>query len=462
MWLKKHDTIAAIATPPGPGGVGVVRVSGDLVLYLAANILKKNKNLVHRQAIYSDFLGDNGELLDSGLAIFFKAPHSFTGEDVLELQAHGSPIVLDLLLRRIINLGGRLAEPGEFSKRAFLSGKIDLVQAESVLSLIHAQTERAAKASVRSLRGEFSNRINILQQELINLRMRLEGGIDFPEDVELETDKNRLNMDLDTIKSRVSVILQQAKQGSLINSGVNAVILGGPNVGKSSLLNLLAEDDVAIVTDIPGTTRDILTQKINIDGLLIHFADTAGIRETSDLVESIGIQRTKDRVNVSDLALHLVSANEFELSDGGLSQIFDNDIYKNLPKIPKILIVNKIDLVPSIDPNVVVKNNVSIVFVSVKERLGIDLLLRQIKQAVGFEEQSENFTARTRHVVALQQALQYIDNGLNLAGEGSTDRIVDLLAEELRFAQQELSKITGEFSTEDLLGKIFAEFCIGK
>lgn len=461
MWLKKHDTIAAIATPPGPGGVGVVRVSGLLVLDLAANILKK-KDFVHRQAIYSDFLGDNGEVLDRGLAIFFKAPNSFTGEDVLELQAHGSPVVLDLLLRRIINLGGRLAEPGEFSKRAFLSGKIDLVQAESVLSLIHAQTEQAARASVRSLRGDFSNRINVLQQELINLRMQIEGSIDFPEDMDGLAVQELLNTGLNTIKSQVGVTLQQAKQGNLINSGVNAVILGGPNVGKSSLLNLLAGDDVAIVTDIPGTTRDILTQKINIDGLLIHFSDTAGIRETSDLVESIGIQRAKDRIKFSDLALHLVSANEFEWSNNNLEQIFNDDIYKDLAKIPKILIVNKIDLAPAVEPKVIVKNNVSIVWVSVKERLGVDLLLQQIKRMVGFEEQSEVFTARTRHIVALQQALEYIENGLNLSGPQSTDHIIDLLAEELRLAQQELSKITGEFSSEDLLGKIFAEFCIGK
>jgi tRNA modification GTPase len=461
MWLKKHDTIVAIATPPGPGGVGVVRVSGGLVLDLAANILKK-QDFVHRQAIYSDFLGDNGEILDRGLAIFFKAPNSFTGEDVLELQAHGSPVVLDLLLRRIINLGGRLAEPGEFSKRAFLSGKMDLVQAESVLSLIHAQTEQAARASVRSLRGDFSNRINILQQELINLRMQIEGSIDFPEDVEEVADRKRFHTDLNTIKSRVSLTLQQAKQGSIISSGVNAVILGGPNVGKSSLLNLLAGDDVAIVTDIPGTTRDILTQKINIDGLLIHFSDTAGIRETSDLVESIGVQRAKDRAKFSDLVLHLVSANDFELSNNSLLQIFDGDIYKNLTNTPKILIVNKIDLASSSEPKIIVKNNVSIVWVSVKEQLGIDLLLSQIKKTVGFEEQSEVFTARTRHIVALQQALEYIDNGLNLSGPQSTDHIIDLLAEELRLAQQELSKITGEFSSEDLLGKIFAEFCIGK
>ena len=454
------DTIVGIATPPGIGGVGIIRVSGEASQLIAKQILKK-PCLIPNQAVYTDFLSENHEVLDSGIAIFFKSPNSFTGEDVVELQAHGGPIILDILLRRVINLGARIAEPGEFSRRAFLSNKIDLVQAESIISLIHAQTEQAAMAAVKSLQGEFSKQINLLLQDLITIRMHIEAIIDFPEDDLDALSINNIQSKIIILKKNIKTVLQQARQGSLLVRGIKAVILGKPNVGKSSLLNLLSEEERAIVTNIPGTTRDVVFNKISIDGLLIEFADTAGIRETEDLVEKLGIQRAIKEAAIADLIILMIDAKEFIATKNisikhFLPETVNEDLFIN-KKI--ILLINKIDL-NDINPEIIIKDNLTIVFGSVKSNLGINLLKQQIKKSIGFDDSQAVFTAKTRHI----QALEKVHSNVRCAEQifSASCKTWDFLAEELRLAQECLSQITGVFTNEDLLSKIFSEFCIGK
>lgn len=466
------DTIVAIATPPGVGGVGIIRISGQLSVFIAQQILKK-PCLIPNKAIYTDFLSQYADVLDSGIAIFFQAPNSFTGEDVLELQAHGGPVILNILLRRVISLGARIAEPGEFSRRAFLSQKIDLVQAESMVSLINAQTEQAALAAAKSLHGEFSKEINLLLQQLIAIRMHLEALIDFPED-DLD-DLSHANMEskLVTLEQQISSVLKRAKQGALLNNGVKAVILGKPNVGKSSLLNVLLGEDRVIVTDIPGTTRDVISHTISIDGLLIDFADTAGIRVTDDLVENIGIQKAIKEVQIADLIILMISAEEFLVAtELSIPKLLPENLDPNLLINKKLLLlVNKIDLtnktdiiskidLPQLDPAVVVKNNLTFIFVSIKNHIGIDLLKQQIKQLLEFSNTGSLFIAKERHIVALKEVYNHVLCGKQVFCDNN--KTWDLLAEELKLAQECLSKITGVFSNEDLLSKIFAEFCIGK
>lgn len=461
MWPIVDDTIVAIATPPGVGGVGIVRVSGQNVKVIA-NAILRNSSLVHQKAIYTDFLSETKEIIDSGIAIYFKGPKSFTGEDVLELQAHGSPVVLNLLLQRICIVGARIAEPGEFAKRAFLSGKIDLLQAESIVSLINAQTEQAAKAAIKSLQGEFSKQINNLFARLTELRMKLEATIDFPEDVNI-LESNKLKQDLINLKKQIDILLQQAQQGLLLSNGIKVVILGEPNVGKSSLLNLLSKKDIAIVTEIAGTTRDVLTAKINIDGLLLEVIDTAGFRSPLNVVEAIGIDKAKEEAHQADLIILMLDVNDpwsQELDcEHFVEELLATHKCNSLLVNKKVLVlINKIDinnLLPRIS------NDRDVIWVSVAKNLGVDLLKTQIKNIAGFSEHASLFSVRSRHLEALRKVFLHVENGCYLVQQKYNDSL-DLLAEELRLAQNFLSEITGRFSCEDLLDKIFSEFCIGK
>ncbi len=445
------DTIAAVATPPGRGGVGIIRISGPNVREIAAAVLGRCPPL--REATYLPFCDSDRTTIDQGIAIFFKAPFSFTGEDVLELQGHGGPVVLDLLLARVVKLGARLAQPGEFSQRAFLNDKLDLAQAEAIADLIDSSTVEAARSALRSLQGEFSAHIQTLVESLIRLRIYVEAAIDFPEEeVDFLADTIIVEQ-LQAIIVNLKNILAQAQQGCLLREGMNVVIAGQPNVGKSSLLNRLAQRELAIVTDIAGTTRDTLRHELSIDGLPIHIIDTAGLRESSDTVEQIGIQRAWHEIQQADQILLLVN----DIS--GITAE-DQKIIDRLPaNIAVTVIRNKIDLSESSagSSDGPLGKEISL---SAKTGCGFELLIQHLKESVGYRHVGEgSFTARRRHVDALQRGLDLVLQGeqqllLHRAGE--------LLAEDLRHAQECLSEITGEFSSDDLLGRIFSSFCIGK
>ena len=445
------DTIAAVATPPGRGGVGIIRISGPNVREIAAAVLGRCPPL--REATYLPFCDSDRTTIDQGIAIFFKAPFSFTGEDVLELQGHGGPVVLDLLLARVVKLGARLAQPGEFSQRAFLNDKLDLAQAEAIADLIDSSTVEAARSALRSLQGEFSAHIQTLVESLIRLRIYVEAAIDFPEEeVDFLADTIIVEQ-LQAIIVNLKNILAQAQQGCLLREGMNVVIAGQPNVGKSSLLNRLAQRELAIVTDIAGTTRDTLRHELSIDGLPIHIIDTAGLRESSDTVEQIGIQRAWHEIQQADQILLLVN----DIS--GITAE-DQKIIDRLPaNIAVTVIRNKIDLSESSagSSDGPLGKEISL---SAKTGCGFELLIEHLKESVGYRHVGEgSFTARRRHVDALQRGLDLVLQGeqqllLHRAGE--------LLAEDLRHAQECLSEITGEFSSDDLLGRIFSSFCIGK
>jgi tRNA modification GTPase len=443
------DSIAAIATAPGYSGIGIIRISGNNLLPLAQQLTNKT-SLQPKQAIYCDFLTQDAEIIDSGLVLYFKAPHSFTGEDVIELQGHGSPIVLHMLLQRCLELGCRLAEAGEFSKRAYLNGKIDLIQAESIIDLIHAESEATAKSALKSLKGTFSKHIEGINQQLIHLRMFVEATLDFPEeDIEFIANA-KIRDKLFTLQHSIKKLLATTKQGVLLNNGANIVIIGRPNVGKSSLLNTLANEEIAIVTDIAGTTRDIIKEKIIINGVAFNIIDTAGIRFTSDTVEQIGIKRALTALNHAELCLVLIDA-----SIGITSE--DHAILAQVPNhLPRLFVHNKIDLVNQL-PHLETQAGNTHVYISAKSELGIDYLREAILNLVGFDSaNSDVFIARTRHLDAMTRAVEYIDlaftNWSNL----------ELLAEELRYAHNKLAEITGEFTADDLLGEIFSKFCIGK
>lgn len=438
------ETITALSTPPGRGGIAVIRISGPLTKSITKTLLGKIPT--SRFATFSRFFNEDNQIIDEGIAIFFPGPNSFTGEDILELQGHGGPAVVDCLIRRIIHLGARLAKPGEFSERAFLNNKIDLAQAEAIADLIDACSEQAARASLRSLQGEFSKKIHELVENLTQLRIYVEAAIDFvgeeidflnPEQVLDKIDKNLIQLEK---------IQDQAFQGSLLQEGITAVIAGKPNVGKSSLLNCLSGKDIAIVTDIPGTTRDLLREYITLDGMPIHFIDTAGLRESHDLVELEGIRRAKEEIKRADLILSVIDARETEIL---------NDVATSAPTI---VVRNKIDLTQEA-PTLSEKNNQTIISLSAKDGSGIDLLKNQIKKIVGFHTTPEGtFSARRRHLDALDKA----KNGLLNAKKQFHNKSFELLAEDLRQAQLALSEITGEFTSDDLLGRIFSSFCIGK
>ena len=450
------ETIAAVATAQGRGGVGIVRVSGPLASTLAQSICKRE--LIPRYAHYGSFFADAEQVLDEGLALYFPGPHSFTGEDVLELQGHGGPVVLDLLLRRCVQLGARLARPGEFSERAFLNDKLDLAQAEAIADLIEASSEQAARNALRSLQGEFSRRVHGLTERLISLRIYVEAAIDFPEEeIDFLADGHVLNL-LDGVRTDLSGVLREAGQGALLRDGMTVVIAGRPNAGKSSLLNALAGREAAIVTEIAGTTRDVLREHIHIDGMPLHVVDTAGLRNTEDQVERIGVERALKAIGEADRILLVVDATAPEADD---PFALWPEFLDQRPDPAKVtLIRNKADLSGESVVLEVCNDGHVTISLSAKSAEGLDLLCEHLKACMGYKQTSESsFSARRRHIEALQQASTHLEHGyaqLTLAGAG------ELLAEDLRMAQQALGEITGAFSSDDLLGRIFSSFCIGK
>lgn len=444
-----RDIIAAIATAPGRGGIGVVRVSGPSLSAFVSVL--PGGGLQPRLATRAIFRDRSGQALDEGLALFFPAPHSYTGEDVLELQGHGSPVVLGQVLARCIELGARLARPGEFTERAYLNGRIDLAQAEGVADLIEASNATAARAALRSLQGHFSELIQELKDKIINLRMLVEATLDFPEeDVEF-LQAGRAAERLQDLRAQLDRVLGATRQGSLLREGLRVVLVGEPNVGKSSLLNRLAGDEVAIVTEVPGTTRDTLREQVDIDGLPVHIIDTAGLRESSDPVERIGIERTWAEVARADLVLLLSDATR-SVDDRSAA------ILERLPAaLPRLRVVNKIDL---LDQPARVERDPSgeaRVWLSAKTGEGLDDLKRALWQQAGWQVAGEGlFTARARHVAALQVASSHLGQAAAHSSQ------LELYAEELRLAHEALGGITGEFTADDLLGEIFSRFCIGK
>ncbi|KPB80496.1 tRNA modification GTPase MnmE [Pseudomonas syringae pv. maculicola] len=452
-----RETIAAIATAQGRGGVGIVRVSGPLAGRAAEAII--GRTLKPRFAHYGPFVDDAGQVLDEGIALYFPGPNSFTGEDVLELQGHGGPIVLDMLLQRCLQLGSRLARPGEFSERAFLNDKLDLAQAEAIADLIEASSAQAARNALRSLQGAFSRRVDNLTEKLISLRIYVEAAIDFPEEeIDFLADGHVLNM-LDDVRAELSTVLREAGQGALLRDGMTVVIAGRPNAGKSSLLNALAGREAAIVTEIAGTTRDVLREHIHIDGMPLHVVDTAGLRDTQDQVEMIGVQRALKAIGEADRILLVVDETAPEAAD---PFALWPEFLEQRPDPAKVtLIRNKADLSGDpIDLQTSVDGHVTISLSARSGGAGLELLREHLKACMGYEKTSESsFSARRRHLEALRHASDSLEHGraqLTLAGAG------ELLAEDLRQAQQALGEITGAFSSDDLLGRIFSSFCIGK
>ncbi|MDA3977995.1 tRNA uridine-5-carboxymethylaminomethyl(34) synthesis GTPase MnmE [Gallibacterium sp. AGMB14963] len=454
--MIQTETIVAQATPPGRGGIGILRVSGPLATEVAQQVLGKCPK--PRVADYLPFKDIDGTTLDQGIALFFKAPHSFTGEDVLELQGHGGQVILDLLLKRILQIHGvRLARPGEFSEQAFLNDKIDLAQAEAIADLIDASSEQAARSALKSLQGEFSHQIHQLVDQLIYLRTYVEAAIDFPdEEIDFLAD-GKIESLLNQIIQQVDTVQAQAKQGSLLREGMKVVIAGRPNAGKSSLLNALAGREAAIVTDIAGTTRDVLREHIHLDGMPLHIIDTAGLRAATDEVERIGIERAWQEIEQADRVLFMLDSTTTKET---LPEKIWPDFMSKLPSsMPVTIIRNKADL--SGEPEgISVENGYTTVTLSAKTQQGIQLLKDHLKESIGYQTVTEGgFLARRRHLEALNQAAEHLQLGhIQLtqfyAGE--------LLAEELKMAQNALSEITGEFTSDDLLGNIFSSFCIGK
>jgi tRNA modification GTPase len=446
--MANTDTIAAIATAQGRGGIGVVRVSGEDLGVFAQNLLGKIP--APRAATLSNFLAADGGVIDQGIALYFPAPHSYTGQDVLELQGHGGDAVLRRVLGRCLELGARPAEPGAFTQRAFLNDKMDLAQAESVADLIDAATSEAAKTAMRSLRGEFSHAIHQLVDALINLRMLVEATLDFPEEeIDFLEESNALSQ-LAAINAQLDKVFRQANQGSLLREGLHIVLIGQPNVGKSSLLNHLAGEEVAIVTPVAGTTRDAIRQHIEIDGVALHFIDTAGLRDTQDEVEKIGIARTWSAIQQANAALLLIDAVK------GVAPADLEIIAKLPPGLPLLRIFNKVDLLDQ-EPKAIVAEGCVDIYLSAKTGAGVDLLHDHLLRVVGWQPSGEGvFMARERHLSALREAKARLT--LAAASNGG----VEIFAEELRLAQNALSSITGEFTSDDLLGEIFSRFCIGK
>jgi tRNA modification GTPase len=450
------DTIAAIATATGRGGVGIVRVSGPKAGLVAQTLLKQQPKA--RYAHYCPFYSAAGEILDQGIALFFPGPNSFTGEDVLELQGHGGPVILDLLLREITRLGVRLARPGEFSERAFLNDKLDLAQAEAIADLIDASTEQAARNALHSLQGAFSVRIQELVEALIHLRIYVEASIDFPEEEIDFLSDGKVATDLNQIETKLKQVFKEARQGALMRDGMRVVIAGRPNAGKSSLLNALSGRESAIVSSIEGTTRDVLREHIHIDGMPLHIIDTAGLRESPDEVERIGIQRAWQEIHEADRVLLLVdSRNSSELEPANIWPEFVAQL-KDPTKIT--LVRNKIDLSGETAGLQQLASGSIYIGISAATGSGVDDLKQHLKDIMGFSNSNEGgFTARRRHLDALERAQDYLELGrAQLHGYAAGE----LLAEDLRQAQNALSEITGEFTPDDLLGRIFSSFCIGK
>lgn len=455
-----EDTIAAIASPLGVGGVGVIRVSGALALTIATHILGKTPKTRH--AHFCEFNDAAGIKIDEGLLIYFKAPHSFTGEDIVELQGHGGVIVLQRVLKRVLELGAKPARAGEFSERAFFNGKLDLVQAEAIHDLINSQSEAQAKAAMASLSGLFSEKVHNIFDQLTNLRVYVEACIDFSdEDIDFIEQGDVRNKISATIIS-VTNLLANAQQGKILRDGMNIVLAGRPNAGKSSLLNALAGTQTAIVTAIAGTTRDILKERIEIDGLPLNIIDTAGIRESDNIIESEGIKRALQAMQDADLVLWLHD----DQAPAPLSDLEDLGI----AHLDKIIVFNKIDLTKRpagiIEPKQLIDNNdnniiyhESMIAICAKYHQGLDDLKILIKQKVGFKPQESIFSARVRHLDALMLVLAHLNLALELVTLGHS---IEIIAEELRLAQNNLAEITGKFSADMLLGEIFGSFCIGK
>ncbi|MBK7299203.1 MAG: tRNA uridine-5-carboxymethylaminomethyl(34) synthesis GTPase MnmE [Moraxellaceae bacterium] len=485
-----NDTIAAIATPNGRGGVGIVRLSGHKALEIAKVLTQDNKALKARYAHFRRFYSADGTVLDEGLALYFPNPHSFTGEDVVELQGHGGPVLMDMLLKRVLELGARMAQAGEFSQRAFLNDKLDLTQAEAIADLIDASSQAAVKSASQSLQGAFSKRINVLLESLINLRLYVEAAIDFPdEEIDFLSD-GIVAARLQSVRDKLQTVLAEAKQGALLREGVRVVIAGKPNAGKSSLLNALAGYEAAIVTDIAGTTRDVLREHIHIDGLPLHIIDTAGLRDTGDAVEKEGIRRAYHEIAQADGLLLMydlstelsttlqsypqnqdINANAvdnlstYPQSPPNLSTSFDplalaRQFFDPLPPPQKLcFIANKCDLVGQ-EPHISTIEGYLHITLSARQDMGLAQLKTHLKALVGYQDAEHSpFIARRRHLDALRRteaALQQAHEQLHGLALG------ELMAEDLRAAQQALGEITGAFSADDLLGKIFSSFCIGK
>jgi tRNA modification GTPase len=451
MHAFSSDTIAAKATPPGKGGVGIIRISGQEAPKLALELLGVIPE--PRKAMFSGFKASDGNLIDQGLALYFKKPNSFTGEDVLELHGHGGTVVMDLLLQRVIGLGARLARPGEFSERAFLNNKIDLAQAEAIADLIEASSAAAARSAIQSLQGHFSEEVTRLVEQVTALRMYVEAAIDFPEEeVDFLSDGNIL-VQLQNIILQLNKTLDRTRQGAALNEGLRVVIVGHPNAGKSSLLNYLSGEQTAIVSDQPGTTRDVLKEDILIDGMPLRLIDTAGLRDSSDQIEAEGVRRAFNEVSQADRVLLVVDASETEtdLERHELVKKFSDQASK------LIILRNKIDLTNDLYSSDTL--GYPVINVSAKTGQGITELKEHLKSCIGFEGQETVYLARRRHLDALNRANSHFENAqqqllVYQAGE--------LVAEELRQAQNVLGEITGEFRSDDLLGKIFSTFCIGK
>ncbi len=455
--MTEHtDTIVAQATPPGRGGVGIIRVSGPKAKQVALAVA--GRELKPRYAEYLPFKNEDGTALDQGIALFFKGPNSFTGEDVLELQGHGGPVLMDMMIRRILEIDGiRAARPGEFSERAFMNDKLDLAQAEAIADLIDASSEEAAKSAFKSLQGAFSVRVNELVEALIHLRIYVEAAIDFPEEEIDFLSDGKVSGDLNGIIDRLDAVRREANQGAIMREGMKVVIAGRPNAGKSSLLNALSGKDSAIVTDIAGTTRDVLREHIHIDGMPLHIIDTAGLREASDEVERIGIERAWEEIQQADRVLFMADSTTTDATDP--AEIWP-EFVERLPEGLGITVIrNKVELTGE-EAGICHVNNPTLIRLSARTGDGVEQLRDHLKECMGFAGTTEGgFMARRRHLDALERAASHLETGKEqlegfMAGE--------ILAEELRLAQQHLSEITGEFTSDDLLGRIFTSFCIGK
>ncbi len=441
------DTIAAVATAYGRAGIGVVRVSGPGTRQLAVSLTGRLP--AERHASLSEFRDADGVVIDRGIAIFFAAPRSYTGEDILEIQAHGGVAILRMLLRRCVELGARVAEPGEFTKRAFLNDKMDLAQAESVADLIDASSSDAVRSAQRSLGGEFSQRIGGIREQLIDVRALFEAVLDFPEEEVELIDQYGVLEKLNLLQQEIAALVESATQGNLLREGVQVVLTGAPNVGKSSLMNRLAEEEVAIVTEVPGTTRDVLRRELVVSGLALHVIDTAGLRDSKDPVERIGVERSLQQIGQADVVLEVREAKAAGESVGELP-------FQLAEGAKKIIVINKIDLKGE-DARRAVDGDSETVWLSAKTGEGLDLLRQALLRASGREVTDEvPFMARERHIACLRRALSHVEKARD-----EVERL-ELCAEELRLAQHALGEITGEFSADDLLGEIFSRFCIGK
>jgi tRNA modification GTPase len=467
MDTSLEDTIVAVATAPGRGGIGVVRLSGKDAKKIAARLTPGLTKDTPRHAFFTPFSNQHNETLDEGLLIHFPGPNSFTGEDVVELQGHGGPVLLDSIVEACIQFGARQAQPGEFSLRAFIHDQMDLTQAEAIADLIDAGTRSAAQAAVNSLQGVFSRQVNELVEGLIQLRMYVEAAIDFPEEeIDFLADST-VSQDLANLVTMLAELLAGARQGRLLREGLNVVIAGRPNAGKSSLLNVLSGTDSAIVTDIPGTTRDVLRESIQIDGMPLNIIDTAGLRDAPDQVEQEGIRRAWAEIEKADLLLVIADASEWDNAPKDLAHWlpFGETRLSSLVA-EKRLVLNKMDLresggeINNITDDANLNKPVSVLSISAKTGEGLAALKEEIKNVAGFQQEGVGtFSARRRHLVALEAAKESLENGVR---QLNTHKAGELLAEDLRAAQQALEEITGAFSSDDLLGRIFSSFCIGK